>query len=1124
MKNLQIIQEINSKFADFFQISNLYLSNIGNRVTNIPDDKKDIITKEIPALLYNFFDSNRYVIKGSVGKGRLSRTPWVAIMDKEITTTTQKGVYIVFLVSSDIKNVYITLGQGTTEEGQFGKRTKPYEIFAKRDYYRTWLRSKSTSLIEDDSIDVADEGYKNCVMFANLWNLDRTDDKIEILDSYTNTYNYYKDNLEQISASLPQNPMNKLNESLDYFLDCYEAELPVFWKDEKYKWEAIKQFQDNWDIEAKDFGSMFDRATSKHGNLLSAAQYFPAGAIKALAKTDQERTREMFRFLFDETLDLTERVEIFMTEAEDFRKDKHSEWNNHYQDLHAISVYLASRYPDKYYIYKYKELKRTIDLLGRQFSFNGKSEPSFLSTFYTFMNSLNLVIKGNKKLCLLLDKQLSESDSCYNDNNRNILTVDFVFYLGKRYIASSNTSEIDESGKTSWIIPGNNNRFKVIQAFEERGVVDWKQGNYKFKKGDICFIYCSDEYQRILFKTEVTEIDIDSEQYINDAKFWVDQKAFEERNMQNRYVRLKLIKALDPTDDRLSLNVLKSLGLNSNIQGPMKVPTKEMLDSINSIFEEDIIEKMNFEVSPNSRYWIYSPGDQANRWPTCQSNGIMSLGWEEMGDLKAYATADDMLSKLREIYGADSSHKNDRLALWQFCHDMKPGDVIYAKYGRSIIVGRGVVQSIYRYDESFDDHNNVCDVKWSHIGSWDAPFILPMKTLTRIGTSSEDKKLVESLESLFAENKKIKQIPFSMDAMINTILSTGLQYDHTLIKRFTFSLLSKPFVILSGLAGSGKTQLAVAFAKAMSESASQYRIVSVGADWTNREPLLGFPNALKKDEYVKPENGVLQLLIDANNNPDKPFFLILDEMNLSYVERYFADFLSVMESHGEIALWEKPEESEDGTPDTVKLPKNLFIIGTINVDETTYMFSPKVLDRANVIEFKISYEEMFDFLGSIRKIDTDVVRAIAAPMGANFVELAGNKELASSSEKITNTLASFFKELKSVNAEFGYRSATEIYRFINQAMKNDNTAEKMSESEILDAAIVQKLLPKLHGSRKKLEPVLKKLWELCNSNENNEIGYTQELAAKAKYPMAADKIARMYAAAQDNGFTSFAEA
>lgn len=373
--------------------------------------------------------------------------------------------------------------------------------------------------------------------------------------------------------------------------------------------------------------------------------------------------------------------------------------------------------------------------------------------------------------------------------------------------------------------------------------------------------------------------------------------------------------------------------------------------------------------------------------------------------------------------------------------------------------------------------------------------------------------------------------PFSINSIIEHINATGLLYSPSLIKRFAFSLMAKRFLILSGLAGSGKTQLALAFAKALVEDMEkQMRVVSVGADWTNREPLLGYPNALKSGEYVKPENGVLDLLIEANKpkNANKPFFLILDEMNMSYVERYFADFLSAMESHEAIALWKEcnngSESCECNVPERIKLPDNLFIIGTINVDETTYMFSPKVLDRANVIEFKISIDEMDKFLDGIGKIDCSLVSSKAAEMGADFVRLANCKEF-ENEQATTDTLKAFFTELKSVNAEFGYRSATEIFRFISQAHKNDDTTEKMSKEEVLDAAILQKLLPKLHGSRKKLEPALKGLWKLCfDPSIKDTMQIARENIDKARYKESADKIFRMYESAYANGFTSFAEA
>ncbi len=374
-----------------------------------------------------------------------------------------------------------------------------------------------------------------------------------------------------------------------------------------------------------------------------------------------------------------------------------------------------------------------------------------------------------------------------------------------------------------------------------------------------------------------------------------------------------------------------------------------------------------------------------------------------------------------------------------------------------------------------------------------------------------NKAKVENEDSLHNDS-------FMIDQVVTSILSTGLIYSPTLIKRLAFSLMAKPFVILSGLAGSGKTQLALAFAKCLSENIEeQVCPVSIGADWTNREPLLGYPNALKNGEYVLPESGVLQLLMRANEDLDKPYFLILDEMNLSVVERYFADFLSAMESGEKIKLW---DNEAGNVPQKIELPKNVFIIGTINVDETTYMFSPKVLDRANVIEFKIAADEMEDYLGKKVNINLESAYSACADMAVDFVNKTNSQ--VEKDEKNKDVLLSFFKELKKVNAEFGYRTVNEISRFLHFADGD------LKDDAAIDTAILQKLLPKLHGSRKKLVPTLTALWDIClNDGNTTKIDTeTEKLNFQEgfKYPESAEKIKRMYDAVIDNGFTSFAEA
>lgn len=364
-------------------------------------------------------------------------------------------------------------------------------------------------------------------------------------------------------------------------------------------------------------------------------------------------------------------------------------------------------------------------------------------------------------------------------------------------------------------------------------------------------------------------------------------------------------------------------------------------------------------------------------------------------------------------------------------------------------------------------------------------------------------------------------------------VNSGLIFSEKLISRYVSSLCTKPFVLLSGLSGSGKTKLAQSFAHWICENKDQYCIVPVGADWTNREPLLGYPNALDVKEYIKPENGVLDLLLKAKIYPTKPFFLILDEMNLSHVERYFADFLSAMESGDAIPLHSATTEIS-GVPNKIKLPKNLFIVGTVNIDETTYMFSPKVLDRANVIEFRIDSKDIEAYLSAPKKIELEKLEGMGAGMGESFVILSQKEFDVDSNDDLKKVLVEFFVELKKSGAEFGYRSAGEINRLVNMLVeveKVSDTDAKIDDKKI-DIAIMQKLLPKVHGSRRKLEPILTTLGSFCVNNGmkvKEEIFETEKSIdfkndKRIKFPLSLEKICRMYKGAVDNGFASYAEA
>ena len=366
----------------------------------------------------------------------------------------------------------------------------------------------------------------------------------------------------------------------------------------------------------------------------------------------------------------------------------------------------------------------------------------------------------------------------------------------------------------------------------------------------------------------------------------------------------------------------------------------------------------------------------------------------------------------------------------------------------------------------------------------------------------------------------------AFQALENAFSEAGLLLDPVAIRRFSVSLLSKKFCILTGLAGSGKTKIAEAFAMWLCASPDQYRIVAVGADWTSNENLLGYADALQTGVYRPPVNGALELILRAHADTTNPYFLILDEMNLSHVERYFADFLSAMESsnaplslHGVATGLQAGGVGGAGAvtvPSSVALPDNLFIIGTVNVDETTYMFSPKVLDRANVIEFRATAAQMGAFLDDPVGIDLDGLASQGVGFAAAFVARAqADADIAALVDtqgtavapQLKADLLQVFDALAGVGAEFGFRTAKEIARFM--VIHKELSGLDWQYKDALDAQVVQKLMPKLHGSARKLDAVLKAL---------------DTFATQHALVLTGEKVKRMQERLVRDGFTSFAEA
>ncbi len=305
---------------------------------------------------------------------------------------------------------------------------------------------------------------------------------------------------------------------------------------------------------------------------------------------------------------------------------------------------------------------------------------------------------------------------------------------------------------------------------------------------------------------------------------------------------------------------------------------------------------------------------------------------------------------------------------------------------------------------------------------------------------------------------------------------------------------------------------------------SKYRIVPVGANWTDNTNIIGYHNVITDEYHSTP---AYELIKNAKNDLNNPYFLILDEMNLSHVERYFADFLSAIESGEEIPLY--------GNENSLKLPNNLFIIGTVNVDETTYMFSPKVLDRANTIEFDtlpawdymLSNVEGGDFEGNITYLQSPLTDSDISKL--NISDL---KEILSQvtfkEDNLWDTLAveltGFQETLKGSGFDFGFRVINEILRFMVVAWRYENSPEEWNNWErYFDAQIKQKILPKLHGSEKAIGNVLINLFNICLKDRNNNENPKNFIVTKdnSRFYTSAVKLQNMVRVLSDQRYVSF---
>lgn len=347
------------------------------------------------------------------------------------------------------------------------------------------------------------------------------------------------------------------------------------------------------------------------------------------------------------------------------------------------------------------------------------------------------------------------------------------------------------------------------------------------------------------------------------------------------------------------------------------------------------------------------------------------------------------------------------------------------------------------------------------------------------------------------------------------IAAQGFTFPALVVRDYYVALKTKPFVILSGISGTGKTRLTELMAEALTGNLSgQYLLLPVRPDWTDSTALLGYQNLLT-DQYVSTPFLDKLIIAAQPENRERAFFLCLDEMNLARVEHYFADILSAMETRTRTV----PLQGSQGR--TVTLPPNVFLTGSVNVDEATHPFSKKVLDRANTIEFtevslRASAPVRPATLPDIPARERQRLFLTARVADVRAAEERLNMLDPAFSGRVTETLATLNEMLQTRSLQFGYRVRDEAMRYIANSFATDASGAGLllpedpagNFSTALDLQILQKALPRVSGTEESLAKLL---------------GELESWADAESLPRSRAKMARMRCRAAEDGFVTFYE-
>ena len=671
------------------------------------------------------------------------------------------------------------------------------------------------------------------------------------------------------------------------------------WGEEKYKWEAVKWFQDNWDVNAPDFAEMLNRSLDKTYNLLASANNFPKGMIVGFAKSAPEEVRAMFLSLYDESKDVYERINAFKMQSTVLLEKYGNGAAQHYQYENAISTYLWLRFPDKYYIYKFGEVKTVASELESDYRFKKGAYADNIRNFLKLYDEISVALKEDTELVNLFQSQLT--DTCYPDPQLKTLTIDVGFYISRYY----SQKEASAAATTEWYgsdyDPG-------------LSVDDW----LKLLKDEA------------VFTTGALEIMKRMKDYGGVAS--CTQLAVKYGETKNFY---------NSGSVALARRVCDSTGITPNAREDGSIQWWTILYTGRDAGKDEdgsFIWKLRDELSAAldkvdlssiELYVAAAPGEQDHGYWWLNANPkIWSFSDIAVGEVQAYTLYNENGNKRR---------------IFQNFLDAKAGDMIIGYESNPVkqIVAIGRVSAEQDGDKLFFEKVEGLTSPIDYATLRGCPelermeyFQNPQGSLFKL-TRGEFDFIFDLIREENPAAQEASIDAYTKSDFLDEVYMTEKRYENLVAV-----LRNKKNIILQGAPGVGKTFAAKRLAWSMMGEKDDSRIefVQFHQNYSYEDFMMGYKPV--EDGFELKYGIFYRFCQRAANQPDKEFFFIIDEINRGNMSKIFGELLMLI------------EKDYRGTKATLaynglsfSVPKNLYIIGMMNTADRSLAMIDYALRR-----------------------------------------------------------------------------------------------------------------------------------------------------------------------------------